>query len=374
MSINQYLNGLNPLSYMGVNARSPVNLTVRNQDPTTTDVKNFERGALWLNPDNNRMFQLISLVGNIAQWSGITYFVSRAVDPTGGDANYALGTLWLNTVTKNVFMLIATTGTPPTAGTWVLFMDATGPLLQLTTDDSSIVLPSAGNINLHGTNNITTTGSGSTATISLAGTTNHTLQVGNASAGLTSLTAATNGQIPIGSTGANPVIAAITAGTGIGVANGAGSITVSITGTGVVSTLTGNTGGAISPVANNINLVGSGNISVAGSGNTLTITETQTPLLNNYTLVNTTPYVVLSTDYYLGVDCSGGAIVMNLPNAPTANRTFIVKDITGSAATHNITVTTVGGAVTIDGSTTFVMNTNYESANLTFVSPSYQIY
>lgn len=268
MSINQYLNGLNPLSYMGVNAQSPVNLTVRNQDPTTTDVKNFERGALWLNPDNNRMFQLISLVGNIAQWSGITYFVSRVVDPVGGDANYALGTLWLNTVTKNVFMLIATTGTPPTTGTWVLFMDATGPLLQLTTDDTTVVLPSAGNITIHGGNNITTTGSGSTVTIS----------------------------------------------------------------------------------------------------------SSQSQFVSNYTLVNTSPYVVSATDYYLGVNCSGGAITVQLPNAPTANRTFIVKDITGSAATHNITVTTVGGAVTLDGATTFVMNTNYESANFAFVSPSYQIY
>lgn len=40
----------------------------------------------------------------------------------------------------------------------------------------------------------------------------------------------TNGQIPIGSTGANPVIAALTAGTGISVTNGAGSITIASTG------------------------------------------------------------------------------------------------------------------------------------------------
>lgn len=42
--------------------------------------------------------------------------------------------------------------------------------------------------------------------------------------------AATNGQLLIGSTGANPVAAALTAGTGISITNGAGSITVANTG------------------------------------------------------------------------------------------------------------------------------------------------
>ena len=41
---------------------------------------------------------------------------------------------------------------------------------------------------------------------------------------------------------------------------------------GGIATLTGNSGGAISPTAGNINILGSGGISVAGSGSTLTIT------------------------------------------------------------------------------------------------------
>lgn len=47
--------------------------------------------------------------------------------------------------------------------------------------------------------------------------------------GVTALAAATNGQIPIGSTGADPVLASITAGTGIGVVGGAGTITINNT-------------------------------------------------------------------------------------------------------------------------------------------------
>ncbi len=62
-------------------------------------------------------------------------------------------------------------------------------------------------------------------------TTNHSIILGSTSNTITSLGAATNGQLPIGSTGNAPSLATITAGTGIGVSNGAGSITISATGT-----------------------------------------------------------------------------------------------------------------------------------------------
>ena len=63
-----------------------------------------------------------------------------------------------------------------------------------------------------------------------------------------------------------------------------------------------------------------------------------------------------------------------MPNAPATGRTYIIKDKVGLAGTSNITVTTVGGAVTIDGATTFVLNTAYESVNVIFNGTSYEIY
>ena len=87
-----------------------------------------------------------------------------------------------------------------------------------------------------------------------------------------------------------------------------------------------------------------------------------------YTPVSSSPYVVLTTDDFLGVNSSGGAITVQLPNAPATGRVWTIKDSTGSAATHNITVTTVGGAVNIDGATSFIMNANYESVNVLFDS------
>lgn len=98
-------------------------------------------------------------------------------------------------------------------------------------------------------NNITwTTGAGS-LTANLTGTTNHAIQLGNASGSLTSLGVATNGQIPIGSTGADPVLATITAGTGVSISNGAGSITISASGGGM--TWTEVTGTSQSAAVNN---------------------------------------------------------------------------------------------------------------------------
>ena len=87
--------------------------------------------------------------------------------------------------------------------------------------------------------------SGATSTETLGGTlvvsnggtgratlTNHGLLVGAGTSAITQLANATNGQLPIGSTGADPVLATLTAGTGISIVNGVGSITISAGGGG----------------------------------------------------------------------------------------------------------------------------------------------
>lgn len=79
--------------------------------------------------------------------------------------------------------------------------------------------------------------------------TQHSVLIGGSSNAITSL-ALTNGQLAIGSTGADPSAATLTAGTGVAITNGAGSITVSATGgglswvqvTGTSQTLAANSG------------------------------------------------------------------------------------------------------------------------------------
>ncbi len=94
----------------------------------------------------------------------------------------------------------------------------------------------------------------------------------------------------------------------------------------------------------------------------------------NYTAVSTTPYVVLPTDEFLGVNTTTLAITIKLPNAPTTGRVYFVKDVTGLSPIHNITLTTVGGVVDIDGATTFVMNSSFEAVSLLFNGTEYLIF
>ena len=88
----------------------------------------------------------------------------------------------------------------------------------------------------------------------------------------------------------------------------------------------------------------------------------------NITNVSTTPFdVVYLTDYYLSVDTSSLAITIRLPDLTNpSGGVFVIKDATGNASVNNITVTTSGGTVLIDGSTAYTMNTNYQSVNVIY--------
>lgn len=64
--------------------------------------------------------------------------------------------------------------------------------------------------------------------------TQHSLLLGGANTHtINNLGVATNGQLPIGSASADPVLATLTAGTGVSIVNGAGSITINATGSGL---------------------------------------------------------------------------------------------------------------------------------------------
>lgn len=100
--------------------------------------------------------------------------------------------------------------------------------------------------------------------------TQHGILIGGASNAAASLGVATNGQLPIGSTGADPVLAAITPGAGISVTNGAGSITIATTAFSSINNQVFTTSGTYTPTAGmaycQIQVVGGGG--GAGAANT----------------------------------------------------------------------------------------------------------
>lgn len=74
---------------------------------------------------------------------------------------------------------------------------------------------------------------------------------------------------------------------------------------------------------------------------------------------------ITSSAKILGIDTSGGPITVTLPLASslTVGQEFIFQDESGMASINNITIATSGGDL-IAGTSTHVMNTNYEGADI----------
>lgn len=261
------------------------------------------------------------------------------------------------------------TGISITNGSGSITIASDSTVATTYTEDSGTATPSGNNLNILGTSaqGISTSGSGSTVTITasssttsqkgvvalatnaeaIAGTdttkaitsddltaklgaqTAHGLPIGaGTSSALTWTAALTDGQLLIGSTSADPELNTLTAGTNISISNGAGSITISANISGQVV---------------------------------------------NYARVSGT-YTASATDYFISCDTSGGTVTVRLPNSTTTGRIFVIKDGTGNAVTNPITITTPGGAVDIDASTSYIMDVGFEAIEVIFNGTSYEVY
>lgn len=81
-------------------------------------------------------------------------------------------------------------------------------------------------------------------------------------------------------------------------------------------------------------------------------------------------YTVLNSDYFVGATTSA-ARAITLPAAPVAGETHRIKDITGTGAANNITVS--GNGKNIDGAATFVINTNRGSIDVIYNGTEWSI-
>jgi hypothetical protein len=282
-------------------------------------------------------------------------------------------------------------------------LTGTGAGETITGNSGGALSPTAGNWNIFGaavaagTTPVTTVGSGSTLTIDVqraqAIASTNASNVGLAAFSSTQFGVDANGFVTLLGTAAisGVTVDAHTApGTSPVVPNSSGDITV--TGAQVAAGTTTNVIQTNSLAANTYTIqiqrsqavssstVGDNGVAHFNSANFSVDSNGFVSALSqafNYTNVNhaASPYTVLSTDYYLSVDCSAGTVQLNFPNAPTFKQLWIVKDRTGSAATNNITLTTPGGTVTFDGLTTYTMNSNYQAVQLLAnATPTYEIY
>jgi hypothetical protein len=207
----------------------------------------------------------------------------------------------------------------------------------------------------------------------------------NASQNLVTTAAPTNGQLLIGSTGANPVVAALTAGTGISITNGAGSITIALStpvsiangGTNSTTALNNNrimvsSGGAIVEAAALTNgqlLIGSTGAAPVAAAITAGLNMVVTNGAGSISLASlsnttnqTANYSASATDTAIYVaNPGGGTVTITLPSAVTAGagKIYVIKRTNaGGGAANRVDITS---ATNIDGATTQSLNTQYSS-------------
>ena len=160
-----------------------------------------------------------------------------------------------------------TWGTPAGSGGTVTSIDVSGGTTGLTTSGGPIT--TSGTITLAGTLIVANGGTGAT-TLTDGG-----ILLGSGVGAITATAQPTNGQLLVGSTGVDPVLATLTAGTGIGIANAAGSITITNSSPGTW-TLSGDSGTPQTVSSGDtVDIAGGTGISTAASAtDTLTVTNT----------------------------------------------------------------------------------------------------
>jgi len=220
------LNPPGPLSYEGSLAVPYVNRPY----PPQTSFINFNVPTIYTDTTSKISYILVSKAFGIADWTEIgggSSQVSTLTGDTGGpvpptDGNISiLGTPGQINVSGN-----------PGTSTLTLSLSGGGQAVDSfsTTTGGPVTPDSNGNIALTGASSTYTNGSVANTIRTEVQGTNHALFVGRGTnTAATTLAAATNGQLPIGSNGADPSLATLTAGPGISVTNGAGSITLSTT-------------------------------------------------------------------------------------------------------------------------------------------------
>lgn len=82
---------------------------------------------------------------------------------------------------------------------------------------------------------------------------------------------------------------------------------------------------------------------------------------------------IYPTDYMVGIDKASGAnTAVSITFTPADGTPLIIKDMKGDAATHNITITPNAG--NIDGSSTYVISSNYGAVRLRYNAANSQWY
>ena len=212
------------------------------------------------------------------------------------------------------------------------------------TDINGPVAPDgAGAVTITGTSVFSNGAVANTITLNVQATANTFLLGAGSSTTATELGPLTNGQLIIGSTGLAPSLGNITSTDGsITVTNGAGTIDLAVAAADdAILTLTGDTGGALSPTAGNINILGGPGVTVTGSGSTLTVNSVvYTDQTSSTLAVDSGTFATAAGAYTLPASPTDGELVEIVcittgivVTANTGQEIQIAGDVTSTAGT-----------------------------------------
>jgi len=142
-----------------------------------------------------------------------------------------------------------------------------------------------------------------------------------------------------------------------------GTLTLAAGGPELLTTLTGNTGGPVRATASNINVVGAGPISVAGNPGTSTLTISQSPAVVDSFVTQTGTAVPIAGFLNIigsnGVTTSGSGNTVTVLAASSTAQSFITSPATGTAIPAagvltfvngtDTTISASGSTITING-------------------------
>ena len=230
-----------------------------------------------------------------------------------------------------------------------------GGTLSTLTGNSGTATSSGANINVIGAGSLSSFGSGSTVTFSLASFTDHSVLLGTGTSTINALTNGTTGQVLTANTGGDPTWTTIS---------------------GVQQTLTPNSGGVVDPIANNINLLGSGSITTIGSSGTVTISLTG--LQNHSVLLGTSSNLINNvtngtSGQVLTANTGADPTFQSLPTTSfslTGNSGGTISSIAGNlntVGTGSITIVGTSGTLTtqLTGLTNHAIQIGAGTATLT---------
>jgi hypothetical protein len=91
--MSKRLTGLNPLAYLGVEASMPPNMFIASVSPTKSDSRNFNLGDMWINTTSDVLYVLVSLAQGVALWVPTTGNSSNSFVTNSGTAVPIAGSL-----------------------------------------------------------------------------------------------------------------------------------------------------------------------------------------------------------------------------------------------------------------------------------------